>query len=274
MSVSLLPMSVFAADLDVPETELQVTEPVEEDMQEPEVTDVEGEGDADVQNMEGGAAVYADAAQINYVEKTKSVPLKDGTFYRIVHIDCGRKYFSVTDLKKIIDYAAASNYTHVELAFGNDGLRFLLDDMEVTASGVTYASEAVKSAIQAGNKAFYDAGTNELTQTQMNDIISYANGKGIGIIPMFDAPGHLQAVIRAMQTLNISMVEKTDYCLATKSGTSYNWALIPTNVEGNNFVQELVQKYINYFKTQGCTMFNIAADECGFLTIETLDGTV
>lgn len=264
MSVSLLPMSVFAAAVDVPETELQVTEPVEEDMQEPEVTDVEGEGDADVQNMEGGAAVYADAAQINYVEKTKSVPLKDGTFYRIVHIDCGRKYFSVTDLKKIIDYAAASNYTHVELAFGNDGLRFLLDDMEVTASGVTYASEAVKSAIQAGNKAFYDAGTNELTQTQMNDIISYANGKGIGIIPMFDAPGHLQAVIRAMQTLNISMVEKTDYCLATKSGTSYNWALIPTNVEGNNFVQELVQKYINYFKTQGCTMFNIAADECGF----------
>lgn len=147
MSVSLLPMSVFAADLDVPETELQVTEPVEEDMQEPEVTDVEGEGDADVQNMEGGAAVYADAAQINYVEKTKSVPLKDGTFYRIVHIDCGRKYFSFTALKKIIDYAAASNYTHVELAFGNDGLRFLLDDMEVTASGVTYASEAVKSAI-------------------------------------------------------------------------------------------------------------------------------
>lgn len=264
MTVSLLPMSVFAAAVDVPETEPQVTEPVEEDVQEPEVTDVEGEGDADVQNMEGGAAVYADAAQINYVTRTQSVPLKDGTFYRIVHIDCGRKYFSVTDLKKIIDYAAASNYTHVELAFGNDGLRFLLDDMEVTASGVTYASETVRSAIQEGNKAFYDAGTNELTQTQMNDIISYANGKGIGIIPMFDAPGHLQAVIRAMQTLKISMVENTDYCRATKSGTSYNWALIPTNVEGNNFVQELVQKYINYFKTQGCTMFNIAADECGF----------
>ncbi len=222
MTVSLLPMSVFAAAVDVPETE----------------------------------------PQINYVEKTQSVPLKDGTFYRIVHIDCGRKYFSVTDLKKIIDYAAASNYTHVELAFGNDGLRFLLDDMEVTASGVTYASEDVKSAIQAGNAAFSSAG--ELTQTEMNGIISYAKTKGIGIIPMFDAPGHLQAVIRAMKTLNISMVEKTDYCLATKSGTSYNWALIPTNVEGNNFVQELVQKYINYFKTQGCTMFNIAADECGF----------
>ena len=266
MTVSLLPMSVFAAAVDVPETEQQVTEPVEEDMQEPEVTDVEGEGDADVQNMEGGAAGYADAAQINYVEKTKSVPLKDGTFYRIVHIDCGRKYFSVTDLKKIIDYAAASNYTHVELAFGNDGLRFLLDDMEVTASGVTYASEAVKSAIQAGNKAFYDAGTNELTQTQMNDIISYANGKGIGIIPMFDAPGHLQTVVRAMATLGVAT---NKYTTPTTSGTSVNYAINFTDAASVNFVQALMQKYITYFAGKGCTMFNIAADECGFTSMST-----
>ena len=266
MTVSLLPMSVFAAAVDVPETEPQVTEPVEEDMQEPEVTDVEGEGDADVQNMEGGAAVYADAAQINYVTKTQSVPLKDGTFYRIVHIDCGRKYFSVTDLKKIIDYAAASNYTHVELAFGNDGLRFLLDDMEVTASGVTYASEAVKSAIQAGNKAFYDAGTNELTQTQMNDIISYANGKGIGIIPMFDAPGHLQTVVRAMATLGVAT---NKYTTPTTSGTSVNYAINFTDAASVNFVQALMQKYITYFAGKGCTMFNIAADECGFTSMST-----
>ena len=266
MTVSLLPMSVFAAAVDVPETEPQVTEPVEEDMQEPEVTDVEGEGDADVQNMEGGAAVYADAAQINYVTRTQSVPLKDGTFYRIVHIDCGRKYFSVTDLKKIIDYAAASNYTHVELAFGNDGLRFLLDDMEVTASGVTYASEAVKSAIQAGNEAFYDAGTNELTQTQMNDIISYANGKGIGIIPMFDAPGHLQTVVRAMATLGVAT---NKYTTPTTSGTSVNYAIDFTDAASVNFVQALMQKYITYFAGKGCTMFNIAADECGFTSMST-----
>lgn len=266
MTVSLLPMSVFAAAVDVPETEPQVTEPVEEDVQEPEVTDVEGEGDADVQNMEGGAAVYADAAQINYVTKTQSVPLKDGTFYRIVHIDCGRKYFSVTDLKKIIDYAAASNYTHVELAFGNDGLRFLLDDMEVTASGVTYASENVKSAIQAGNKAFYDAGTNELTQTQMNDIISYANGKGIGIIPMFDAPGHLQTVVRAMATLGVAT---NKYTTPTTSGTSVNYAIDFTDAASVNFVQALMQKYITYFAGKGCTMFNIAADECGFTSMST-----
>lgn len=116
-------------------------------------------------------------------------------FKRIVHIDCGRKYFRAADLKKIIDYAAENYYTDVELAFGNDGLRFLLDDMSLTANGTLYDSNKVTSAIQKGNKAFYDAGTNELTESEMTDIISYAREKGIGIIPMFDAPGHLQAVV-------------------------------------------------------------------------------
>lgn len=181
-------------------------------------------------------------------------------FKRIVHIDCGRKYFSAADLKKIIDYAANNYYTDVELAFGNDGLRFLLDDMSLNANGKTYDSSPVKTAIQTGNKAFSDAGTNELTQAEMTDIISYAGGKGIGIIPMFDAPGHLQAVVKAMQTLGMSPA----YTTPTTSGTSVNYAIDTTNTTSTSFVKALMQKYITYFKKQGCTMFNFAADECGF----------
>lgn len=214
--------------------------------------------------------------EINYVTKTNSVPLPDGTFYRIVHLDCGRKYFSEAQIKQIIDYAYNYGYTHVELAFGNDGLRFLLNDMEVSANGTTYTSEKVTSAIKAGNKAFYDAGTNELSEEEMGRIIAYAKGKGIGIIPMFDAPGHLQTVIRAMMTLGITFTECTtftiggkEYSIPTTSGSSKNWAINPTYAEGVNFVQALMQKYITYFAGKGCTMFNIAADECGFTSMST-----
>lgn len=203
------------------------------------------------------------ATEISYVTRTQNVPLPDGTFYRIVHLDCGRKYFSEAQIKQIIDYAYNYGYTHVELAFGNDGLRFLLDQMEVIANGTTYMSEDVTSAIKAGNKAFYDAGTNELSQEEMDRIIAYAKGKGIGIIPMFDAPGHLQTVIRAMGTLGITVREGTEYSIPTTSGSSANWAINPNYAEGVNFVQALMQKYITYFKDKGCTMFNIAADECG-----------
>ncbi len=192
-------------------------------------------------------------------------------FLRIVHLDCGRKYFSVDDLKKVIDYAADSNYTHVELAFGNDGLRFLLDDMSLTVNGTTYDSNKVTSAIQAGNKAFYDAGEhNELTQSDMDTLIAYAKSKKIGIIPLFDAPGHLQVVIRAMNELGL----KPTYSTPTTSGTSVNWAINPTDTGSLAFVKALVEKYMNYFSGKASSKyFNIAADECGFSGMSTTEYT-
>ena len=290
MSVSLLPMSVFAAEMDGQTDAVDPTvvgqgvedaaldessseeeivdsqEPVE-DVQEPaeDETDVT---DADTQAAEGDVAVQADDSIYTQVEEGKAkslpAPAKNKMDYRIVHIDCGRKYFSADDLKKIIDYAYEYGYTHVELAFGNDGLRFLLKDMSVG----TYTSDQVSAAIQAGNDAFDNAARNsnlaskteELNETDMNEIIAYANGKGIGIIPMFDAPGHLYAVITAMRSLGLTVTSSNP----SNSGSSPNWAINPTDTASISFVQTLMQKYITYFAGKGCTMFNIAADECGF----------
>ena len=56
----------------------------------------------------------------------------DDDYRRIVHLDAGRKYFSVDQIKGIIDTMAESNYNALELAIGNDGLRFLLDDMSIS----------------------------------------------------------------------------------------------------------------------------------------------
>lgn len=277
MVFGLLPMAAFAdetvVESVVSEEPVQETEPSSEPTEAPsepseEPTQEPEEDPMDEPTDEMLINEYAaeDEIAFDYIEKIKDVPLKDNgdMGYRIVHIDCGRKYFTVSELRDIIDYAYKYGYTHVELAFGNDGLRFLLDDMSLTVGETTYESSAVKTAIQNGNTAYTNASTGELSQSEMDEIIKYAKGKGIGIIPMLDAPGHLQAVIRAMKELGISMVEGTDYCRATKSGTSDNWALITTSAAGSEFVQNLVQKYIGYFEAKGCTMFNIAADECGF----------
>ena len=187
-------------------------------------------------------------------------------FMRIFHLDCGRKYFSVDQIKQMIDYAAESNYTHVELAFGNDGLRFLLDDMSLTVNGTTYSSQQVSDAIHAGNEAYHNFDVDELTQSEMQQLIGYAREKKIGIIPMFDAPGHLQAVIRGMQTLGL----KVDYTTPTTSGTSVNWAINPTDTASLAFVKALMEKYVVYFAKYGSSKyFNIAADECGFAQMST-----
>lgn len=67
--------------------------------------------------------------------------------------------------------AKAAGYNQVQLAFGNKGLRFLLDDMSVN----TYEKQAVTDAIKEGNKAYYNAGEkNELTEAEMNEILAVA----------------------------------------------------------------------------------------------------
>ena len=71
--------------------------------------------------------------------------------YRIVHLDCGRKYFSKDWIIALMYEAKAAGYNQVQLAFGNKGLRFLLDDMSVN----TYEKQAVTDAIKEGNKAYY-----------------------------------------------------------------------------------------------------------------------
>ena len=181
-----------------------------------------------------------------------STPASTDEFVRIFHLDCGRKYFSVDQIKDLIDAASASNYTHVELAIGNDGLRFLLDDMSVTANGTTYSSEKVKTGIQTGNKAYYSAGSvNELTQSEMDTIISYAKGKNISIIPLLNSPGHMDAIIDCMETLGMKNV-------------AYNKSkrtISLTNTDAAAFTKALIEKYVKYFASKGCKYFNMGADE-------------
>ena len=75
-------------------------------------------------------------------------------FMKVVHLDAGRKYFSVDSIKKIIDNASADGYNYLELGVGNDGLRFLLDNMSVTVEDKTYSSDDVTKAIQQGNVTY------------------------------------------------------------------------------------------------------------------------
>lgn len=171
-------------------------------------------------------------------------------FYKIVHLDCGRKYFTTGWIKSLIDKMAEDGYTHLELAFGNDGLRFLLDDMSVTANDTTYTSDVVKAGIQAGNKAYYDFGTNELTEDEMDGIIKYAADAGIEIIPLLNTPGHMDAIITCMDKLGID----GDYNGSVRT-------VDVTNSTAVAFTQALVNKYIQYFAGKGCTVFNIGADE-------------
>lgn len=186
-------------------------------------------------------------------------------FMKVVHLDAGRKYFSVDSIKKIINNASADGYNYLELGVGNDGLRFLLDDMSVTVEGKTYSSDDVTKAIQQGNVTYnktfstasngyyypYTTDTDELTQSEMDEIISYADKKGISIIPLINSPGHMDAILSAANSL-------------TGTTCSYNGSartIDVTNTTAVAFTQALIQKYVDYFAGKGCKYFNMGADE-------------
>lgn len=189
---------------------------------------------------------------------------QDSEFLRIFHLDCGRKYFTVSEIEGIIDQLAENHYTHIQLAFGNDGLRFLLDDMSLTVNGTEYDSEKVTTAIKNGNSSYNSdtsAASGELNQGDMDAIIKYANDKGIQVIPMFNAPGHMYTVVKAKSELGMGNDYKNVETYG--QGKSPNWAIKPTDETAVAFAEALLQKYAAYFASKGSSMFNVGADESG-----------
>ena len=173
---------------------------------------------------------------------------------KVISIDAGRKYFTLDQLKRIVDKASELGYSDVHLLLGNDGLRFLLDDMTITANGKTYASDDVKNAIIQGTKAYYDDpnGT-ALTQAEVAELIEYAKSKGIGLIPAINSPGHMDAILVAMEKLGIKNPQ-AHFDKVSKTTMDLR------NEEAMNFVKALIGKYMDFFagKTK---IFNFGTDE-------------
>lgn len=175
----------------------------------------------------------------------------------VLSIDAGRKYFSEQQLKDIIDKAYKNGYTDLQLILGNDALRFFLDDMSITVNGTTYESEAVKNAMTEGNKKYYnDPNGNALTESEMNNILAYAKERGIGIIPLINSPGHMDAILVGMEALGMQDVR------FTHNGNVSERTVNLRNQDAITFTQELVKKYAVYFGNAGVSeIFNFGADE-------------
>ncbi len=175
---------------------------------------------------------------------------------KIVSIDAGRKYFSPDQIKEIIDEASKTGYTDLHLLVGNDGLRFVLDDMSLKVGDTSYSSQAVTDAVEKGTKAYYDDpnGT-ALTQAQMDDILAYAKSKKVGVIPTINSPGHMDAILTAMEQLGIENPH-FNYFGTKKSARTVDL----DNQKALDFTKALVDKYAAYFSGKA-DIFNIGLDE-------------
>lgn len=238
-----LPVSAMGTDVADPPASAVDDTPAEVSAAEPEEASV-------VDETPDGEKAQSSEVEIAEVQTVVAPALEDKP-YNIFFLDCGRKYYSVDSIKQLIDNASAAGFNYIQLAVGNDGLRFLLDDMSLTVNGTTYDSTKVSDAIHAGNEAYYNFDVDELTQSEMDTIIAYANSKGMGVIPCVNTPGHMDAILSAANSL-------------TGKTCSYNRSVRTIDVTNDTavaFTQALLQKYITYFAGKGCQLFNMGADE-------------
>ena len=175
------------------------------------------------------------ASVLDVGDKKDPRDTSDDGFYKVVHLDAGRKYFTSDEIKTLIDNAAAAGYNQLELYLSdNEGFRFALDDMEITTGYDTYD---LSDALSVGEC---------LDQTEMSDLIDYAKEKGVEIVPCINTPGHMRAILDAFPEFRYS-----------GSKTSIDL----TNPKAVAFALAIVEKYAAYFAGEGCDFFNIGADE-------------
>ncbi len=263
MVFGLLPMAAFADETVVepvveepvqdeqpsaePTTPAEPSEePSEEPTQEPEEPTDEPSEEEPTDELDVLAAeadlTFTTKDGYSYVElsDTNTASLPSRSNYRAVMLDCGRKYFTVGQIEKLIDTMAQYGYNQLQLSFGNGGCRLLLDKMDLTYVNSTLTTEYVQSKIKEGNSKF-NGDESCLTESQMTAVINYATGKGIDIVPMLNMPGHAMAI---------------NY---VAGGTSDS--LDTSNDNARKVAFALLKKYVDYFKSQGCQYFHFGSDE-------------
>lgn len=157
-------------------------------------------------------------------------------FIKGVFLDAGRKYFNVGNIKTLIDEIVSARLNTLCLYFSDhNGFRFGLNNMTVNVNGESY-----DLSVALGDGIAPTDGTNKwLTESEMDEIISYAKTNGVELIPAFDMPGHMAAIRQDFSG--------PDFSESTKAG--------------RNWMVAVFDKYVSYFASKGCRYFNVCGDE-------------
>lgn len=164
-------------------------------------------------------------------------------FMRIVMLDCNYKYFSVANVKRIIDQMNTVGLNYLEIGFGGSGRGccFKLNDMTIEANGTTY---------ELSNCVVTDFGS-YWNEEDMETIMAYARSKGIDIIPLFNVPGHFRPFLANQPQF--------------RYGTDID-SLDINNPAACEYALAVCELYIKWFANRNVKFWNFGADEFGDIT--------
>ncbi|MGX7150216.1 family 20 glycosylhydrolase [Enterococcus ureasiticus] len=160
----------------------------------------------------------------------KSGTFHDGLAERIIMLDIGRKYFSPSGLRLILEQMALHGFNYLQLHFSEN-------------TGFRIESENYPELVSE----------KYLTTTEVKELIRYAEYLSIEIIPDIDTPGHMEHLLKESPEWQLSIENKYGEIHKVSS------ALDITNEQAVAFSLSLYQEYMLLFA--GSRYFHIGGDE-------------
>ena len=186
----------------------------------------------------------------------------------IFMLDCARKYLTPAWIKRLIDESAAVGYNAIVLHFSEEMAMRLESRLYPWLAGGDH-SLCVFGA--ANGKPETDGSF--ITLDEMADIVRHAHSRSLEVIPSFDSPGHMNYVVKKYNERygkdisnyfhkhgKVSIVQGSSI-YKEESQLSYSRGIDITNPEAVEFVKSLYREYGEFFRSLGCTAFDIGGDE-------------
>lgn len=169
--------------------------------------------------------------------------------YRSMHVDVARHYFPLSALKRFIQQFALLRFNKLQIHLTDDqGWRFESRKMpQLTAIGA-YRYDSDTDSTRYGN--YY-------TQTELKDLVAFAQRYHIELIPEIDFPAHSRAVLAAMPHLSCSgKREMVGRCVNNTPGCS---TLCLGNPETWRYATDILDELCDVFPSK---YIHIGGDEC------------
>lgn len=211
-------------------------------------------------NKEGVRNAISTLQQL-YFLNNKKLPLVDiddapRFSYRGMHLDVGRHFFGVEDIKKYIDFLAFYKYNYFHWHLTEDqGWRIEIKKYPKLQEIAAYREETLVGHYNDQPHQFDGKKYGGYySQEDIKLIVQYATSRGIEIIPEIEMPGHALAAIAAYPQLGC---EDKDYKVGTKWGV-YDDVYCPTETTFN-FLQDVLDEVMTLFPSE---YIHIGGDEC------------
>lgn len=145
--------------------------------------------------------IFAHAWQRNIVWAAPAVEITDYPrfAYRGLHLDVARHFFTVEEVKRLLDLMALNklNMFHWHLA-DDEGWRIEIKQYPQLTQIGAYRGYGLPLQPTLGSGP--DPYGGYYTQADVQEIVAYAKARHITIIPEIDTPGHARALVKSMQT--------------------------------------------------------------------------